>query len=253
MSETNIVALIRDFGDVRTPQGITATRVYAYIPGSGGTDVLPSVGDSYSEELPTLKVIRRERKLLGNRADCGYLYTVDYQTERFQLDFGTETPDFDDLPVSTSVSSQYLVFSASENWKWAASGEIVGANVSIPVIQTIQTIQVTMELVGGSFSDFNTLQWPVVGKINDEAWMGFGIGEVLYNGVEAYETIRTPEETDRKWILQFNFSAKIPGWNYFYNNDPLVQDYDQPQVGVPARGVYEETDFGALIAAVYGS
>jgi hypothetical protein len=240
---------------------LSGTRVY--LDGSaksilnGITQVeLPRLGDEWDDDYPNITCKSIDTTYLNDNDNCPKKFICAYDGIPY-----TQTAvsgNENDLPKNVSIGGENRAFEPKNNlWKWASNNDnIVHQNISKrTIVANINIVRIVKD-----FDEYMKTVFGIAGKINQEIFLGFPVGTVLFIGANMSEFRN--KIGSKRWSAELVFQVKsvngrinsgvdnADGWTYSLREDGKVGyigGWDRPYIpGSPKIYLYDYAIFNPL-------
>lgn len=180
---------------------------------------LPAPGDSWSDAIPGLICAFVDTRPIGEDTSAGFQYVCYYSTLITTPDILTSERTAPEVSVSVSTDAafdtwshdpakQTKIYKTTNETDFTEIQDIVSLSRLTPQTNITMTQRYT-----GSISDLLASNASLVGKINNAEMWGIGIGNILFNGVNAVP-VKTIVDGVSKigWNRVYSYSVRyLPG------------------------------------------
>lgn len=247
--------------------GGTGTRTFLdtdkTIPGASAVD-LPKIGDSWDKNYEFVTAKSIDIGIFNGDADCGTLYTVNYDGAPLAGSAEVITISREDLPKSVDIASEYTSFdpqtSGTQYHYWvgysAVTSEIKKVKQRVAVNNPIVTYKTTR--IVRDFETYMNSIYSCVGRLDSGNAVNGLKGSVMFKGAGLYPFVSKSGAT--RWKCELTFLIKphtfplqagstdgastTGGWNWTLNHQTGAFDVIKDN----SRGtyLYEYADCGVL-------
>lgn len=210
-------ALMEQWSFVITNAGTSGTRVYldtdAVLPNST-KEVIPKIGDSWSDDYPDILCISIAVTYLNNSEDCGKKIVCTYAPDFVTMDFEPQSED--DLTRNVSVSGEFISWEPKDDsYYW--SGTTPHDPVKQPVFYSISRAGIQMYRVIKDFPAYMFTVMTTTNAVNNEEFLGFPAETVLFTGANCQEFKNRSGQ--KRWKVELSFSVRSCTGTYIDNED----------------------------------
>ena len=196
--------------------GGTGTRTFLdtdkTIPGSSKVD-LPKIGDSWDENYEFITVKSIDIGIFNGDADCGTLYTVNYDGAPLAGTAEVITISREDLPKSIDIASEYTSFdpqttSPSDYHFWVGLSKVTADTKKVKQRVARQNPIVTYKTtrIVKDFESYMNDVYACVGRLDSGNNINSIKGSVLFKGAALYPFVSKSGAT--RWKCELTFLIK---------------------------------------------
>jgi len=258
-TEGHYKELVDGYELIKSVNGITCTRKFMDSD-PDATDSLPEIGDALdaTDDVLSTVVVTQIRITKHGNVPANQLYVISYSNTPGTSDNPDDpaNSDPDNLPISGGLSGEAINIDGEKTGvkaKWIWKGTTTECDQQLFKKIVTATFKVTRRLSAlqiGTWAEY-------AGKINNAVFriggMNFGIGLVLFEGIE-HEEYRN-SKGERRYKVGFTFTIKAQkqpdssgyfGWNY--NFDAVTGLFKEVVHKDTGKNLYESANLGLLLS-----